>query len=66
MPDSDVIHNTTQHRFETEVDGHLAYADYELDGDVMRFTSTQVPRAIGGQGIAGRLVSTAMDSTICS
>lgn len=61
MTDIDVIHNTAQHRFETEVDGHLAYADYRLDDGVMHFTSTQVPGAIGGRGIAGRLVRTAMD-----
>jgi predicted GNAT family acetyltransferase len=61
MTDIDVIHNTAKHRFETEVEGHLAYADYRLDGGVMHFTSTQVPGAIGGRGIAGRLVRTAMD-----
>lgn len=57
----DVRHNTAGRRFEAEVEGHLAHADYEMDGEVMRFTSTQVPEAIGGRGIAGRLVRTAMD-----
>ncbi len=57
----DISHNQAQRRFETEVEGHLAYADYEMDGEVMHFTSTQVPEAIGGRGIAGRLVRTGMD-----
>ncbi len=61
MTDIDVTHNTAKQRFETEVDGHLAYADYRLDDGVMHFTSTQVPGSIGGRGIAGRLVRTAMD-----
>jgi hypothetical protein len=61
MADIDVNHNTAKQRFETEVEGHLAYADYRLDDGVMVFTSTQVPEAIGGRGIAGRLVRTAMD-----
>jgi predicted GNAT family acetyltransferase len=61
MADIDVTHNTARQRFETEVEGHLAYADYRLDDGVMVFTSTQVPEAVGGRGIAGRLVRTAMD-----
>lgn len=60
-PEVEVTHNTAERRFETEVDGHLAWADYEMDGGVMHFTSTQVPQAIGGRGIAGRLVRTGMD-----
>lgn len=61
MADIDVTHNTAKHRFETEVDGYLAYADYRLDDGVMHFTSTRVPDPIGGRGIAGRLVRAAMD-----
>ena len=49
------------HRFNAEVDGHVGYVEYELDGDTMAITHTIVPPAIGGRGIAGQLVQAAMD-----
>lgn len=61
MTDTPVTHNTERSRFETEVEGHLARADYRLRDGVMHFTSTEVPSAIGGRGIAGDLVRRGMD-----
>lgn len=61
MTDIRISHNEEARRFETEVNGHFAHADYELRDGVMHFTSTQVPSDIGGRGIAGHLVRTGMD-----
>lgn len=55
--DSDAIRdNAERHRFEVVVDGHLARADYVIDGDVITFTHTIVPPALEGRGVASRLI----------
>jgi predicted GNAT family acetyltransferase len=62
MDDFDVRQNKAESRFELIVDGHLAVADYQMDGGRMIFTHTEVPVALRGGGIAGKLVSFAMES----
>lgn len=55
--ESDAIRdNVERHRFEVVEDGHLARADYVIDGDVITFTHTIVPPALEGRGIASRLI----------
>lgn len=55
--ESDAIRdNAERHRFELTVDGHLARAEYVIDGDVITFTHTIVPPALEGRGIASRLI----------
>ena len=56
-----VIHNEEAGRFETEVEGYLAEADYYRNGNKMVFTHTEVPRPIGGKGVANKLVKTALN-----
>ena len=56
-----VTHNDAAGRFEAEVDNYLAEADYYRKGNKMIFTHTGVPRPIGGQGVANKLVKTALD-----
>lgn len=60
-PLPEVRHNTAAQRFEAEVDGALARADYKRQGDVMRMVHTEVPRALEGRGIAAALVRAAFD-----
>jgi uncharacterized protein len=55
----DVRHNVAASRFEVTVDGHLCRADYQLEDGVMRMHHTDVPAALEGRGIAGRLVRAA-------
>lgn len=50
----------TGRRYELEVDGHVAFADYELEGGRMILPHTVVPAAIGGRGVAARLVKAAL------
>jgi predicted GNAT family acetyltransferase len=56
-----VRHNAAAHRFEAEVDGRLAVADYELDGERVVFTHTFVPPELRGRGIAEKLVRAALE-----
>ncbi len=58
----DVRQNKVENRFELVVDGHLAVADYRIDAGRMIFTHTEVPVALRGGGIAGRLVRFALET----
>ncbi|MBL4575645.1 MAG: N-acetyltransferase [Opitutaceae bacterium] len=60
--DSGVRQNKAKNRFELLVDGHLAVADYLIIEDRMIFTHTEVPVALRGGGIAGKLISFAMEA----
>ncbi len=52
---NEVQHNPQAHRFQIEVEGHTAVLDYRMDGDIIIFTHTGVPEAIGGRGIGSKL-----------
>lgn len=56
-----VSHNEAASRFECEVDGKLSVAEYEMHDGAMVFTHTEVPRELGGRGIAQRIVKHALD-----
>ena len=56
-----VTHNSENRRFEIITDGHLAVLDYLLKGDIIIFTHTGVPPAIGGRGLGSQLVKTGLD-----
>ncbi len=58
MPD--VIDNRPHHRFELEVDGHVARSFYELADGVITFVHTEVPPELGGRGIGSLLVRGAL------
>jgi len=57
----EVIHNQEEHRFEITTDKHVAVLDYMLKGEIMIFTHTGVPPAIGGRGLGSKLVKTGLD-----
>ncbi len=59
--DLDIVHHPIPGRFAAEVAGEQAHLDYETTDSVMHITHTVVPDAIGGRGIAGRLVQAALD-----
>ena len=58
---TDVHDNAAKHRFELEVEGHLAAAYYELAQNVITFVHTKVPPDLGGKGIGSTLVRGALD-----
>jgi uncharacterized protein len=53
--------NKTEHRFELEVEGHLAAAYYRRSGNVITFEHTEVPPELGGKGVGSSLVRGALD-----
>jgi predicted GNAT family acetyltransferase len=55
-----VRHNAGASRFELEIDGHLALADYVLRDGVMTFTHTESPPALAGKGAASTLIHGAL------
>ena len=59
--DNPIQHDAQAHRFNTVVDDVTGYVEYELAGEVMTITHTIVPPAIGGRGIAGGLMKTALE-----
>ena len=56
-----VRNNAAEHRYELEVDGQLAVAEYRLRPGRISFTHTEVPDALEGRGIGSRLVEAALD-----
>ncbi|MBO6574419.1 MAG: N-acetyltransferase [Rhodothermales bacterium] len=61
LAELEVHHNTAKTRFEIDLGGPVAIADYIRAGDRVSFHHTLVPYAFRGKGIAGRLVKTALD-----
>jgi predicted GNAT family acetyltransferase len=57
----DVRDNPAESRFELEVLGHLTVAYYKLSPGIITFTHTEVPPALGGQGVGSRLIKGALD-----
>jgi uncharacterized protein len=56
----EVRHDEAASRFVAEIDGYLAHADYQLDGERIVFTHTYVPPEVRGRGIAEQLVRPAL------
>lgn len=61
VPPIVVRHNAAEHRFEAQVDGYLAVAEYERDGSRLIMTHTFVPPELRGRGLAEKLVRPALD-----
>ena len=57
----EIMHNAENHRFEMTVDGHLAVLNYMLKGEIIIFTHTGVPPAIGNRGLGSQLVKNGLD-----
>ncbi|HZR77210.1 GNAT family N-acetyltransferase [Bradyrhizobium sp.] len=57
---TDIRDNKALSRFELDVDGGVAFANYRLTPAAVIITHTETPRALRGQGIASRLVEGAL------
>jgi predicted GNAT family acetyltransferase len=56
-----VRNDVARGRFELEVDGAVAFADYRRIGEVLVITHTETPAALRGRGVASQLVAGALD-----
>ncbi|NLN25570.1 MAG: N-acetyltransferase [Bacteroidetes bacterium] len=52
--------NKVKQRFEAEVDGYTAFIDYKIVKDVIDLIHTEVPKEIGGRGVAGEMTETVL------
>jgi predicted GNAT family acetyltransferase len=53
--------NKAQNRFELDVEGGLAFANYRLSPSAVIITHTETPRALRGHGVASELVAGALE-----
>ncbi|MGH8286689.1 MAG: GNAT family N-acetyltransferase [Steroidobacteraceae bacterium] len=58
----EVRDNHAASRFEADVEGQLAVADYQIVKGTIVFSHTEVPRALQGRGIASALIRAALES----
>ena len=56
-----VVDNKAQSRYEAEIDGSYAFAEYIVSGDSLVFTHTEVPTQFRGQGIGEAIAKFALD-----
>lgn len=58
-----IENNQSAHRWEAHIGEYVAFSEYRLneDTDTIHFLKTRVPPELEGQGIAGKLVKTALD-----
>ena len=61
MIEAQVRDNRELSRFELQVEGHTAFAEYELADGVITFTHTESPPAVAGRGVATALVRSALE-----
>lgn len=57
-----VTDNTSLHRFELAVDGHIAFAEYTRASDIITFVHTVVPPELAGKGVGSQLARGALDA----
>jgi uncharacterized protein len=51
----------TNGRFEIERDGEVAYLEYNLSGNILELTHTEVPEKLRRMGLASSLAESALD-----
>ena len=61
MATGSVRDNKARQRFELDVGGTMAFANYRLNSDAVIITHTETPPALRGRGIASELVKGALD-----
>jgi predicted GNAT family acetyltransferase len=62
MNSLEIHHDRAGSRFTSSVEGAQCLLDYRLSGSVMTITHTSVPEQLGGRGIAGQLMTAALDA----
>jgi len=57
-----VRQNAARSRYELDVDGHVAFANYRIDDGVVAITHTETPPALRGRGIGSQLMLGVLDA----
>ena len=52
---NNVTDNAAKHRYELNVDGHIAFVEYQFSPGVIDLVHTIVPKELGGRGIRPHL-----------
>jgi predicted GNAT family acetyltransferase len=60
MPDLQVVNHESAHRFEATSEGSVAFLSYRLHPGEMVLIHTEVPLALEGRGLGGKLARTAL------
>ena len=67
MSQAELRNDTQAHRYELVDDGKVvAFAEYELTGDAVRFTHTEVVAGNEGKGFGSALAKQALDQACAS
>jgi predicted GNAT family acetyltransferase len=53
--------NPERSRFELDVEGQVAFANYRRDGGIVNIVHTEVPQALNGKGYGSDLVRGTLD-----
>jgi len=61
MSETPVRNNTALSRYELDVDGATAFANYRLASGAVVITHTETPRALRGRGVASQLIQGALE-----
>ena len=56
-----LVDNPEESRFETDVDGHIAFVSYLRRGETIFLTHTGVPRELVGRGLGSALARAVLD-----
>jgi uncharacterized protein len=56
-----LVHNEAAARWEAHVDQQMGVTQYQRRGDALAILHVEVPPALRGRGVAGRLVEAALD-----
>lgn len=59
---NNVTDNAAKHRYELNVDGHIAFVEYQFSPGVIDLVHTIVPKELGGRGIGSILAKGVLDS----
>lgn len=61
-----VINNESERRYESTIDGHVAFAEYRVHDGVITFHHTLVPKELEGKGVGSALAKAALEGARAS
>jgi uncharacterized protein len=61
-----ITNNPEKSRFELVVGDDIAWLDYEREGDLIRYTHTEVPPALRGKGLGNKLAFAVLEYAVAN